>query len=78
MIRFARRQYLIRSVAALGSMLGCSLLGLAGSTAAAARAGHQSLPYRRLRPCSVPIRVLYGLYTGLVYSPNAPWAMHAA
>ena len=71
MIRFARRQYLIGSVAVLGSVVAAACDRDAAPPPEAEplppprRAPVTSLPTPR--PGSVPIRVLFGPYEGLVY-----------
>ena len=72
MMRFARRQYLIGSVVALGSVIAAAC----DREAAPPPADTAPPPVRRApvttlptpRPGSVPIHVLFGPYEGLVYS----------
>ena len=67
MMRFARRQYLIGSVVALGSVVAAACdREAAPPPPPPRRAPVTALPTPR--PGSAPIRVLYGLYTGLVFS----------
>ncbi len=81
MMRFVRRQYLIGSVATLGSVLAaaCDLGAAPPPEAESPPSGATPPPPRRApitvlptpRPGSVPIRVLFGPYEGLVYSEHS-------
>ena len=74
-MRFARRQYLIGSITVLGSVVAAACDREEAPPPDATppppprRAPITTLPTPR--PGSVPIRVLYGLYTGLVFSEHS-------
>lgn len=81
MMRFARRQYLIGSISAIGSVVAAACdREAAPPPPDTAPPRPRPAPVTALptpRPGSVPIRALFGPYTGLVYS-EIPFTMRGS